>query len=207
MNGVIMPTNPPFEPMLPDLNTSLGNMSKKEALKYFNWYLAHQQERISYLSAFSGVVLDFSEQSLVNLWAWYLGVVRVEKVMSDEKASTRSLLAGLSEELIDLCIDVNPTKLSSQSLQILWDIQRYFAEFFVHNHKKLRWVCQNTRKSDIYFNHPQIVGNFDNDRPSKITYVIVPEVEINAPMAHILDGERIEDDLLNQYLEHKQYLL
>lgn len=63
--------------------------TKKEAEIYFHWYVEHIGERITYLGNYlhaqgQSIELDFSIDSLIAIWNWYVKQIEVEKYTQNE---------------------------------------------------------------------------------------------------------------------------
>lgn len=146
---------PPFE------IKQFEKMTKKEAQLHFDWYVSEVPKRIelikkAYLETGGGKLedLDFSPQSLVNLWSWFIPrIVTVTK--SDEEIADE--LNQVPEWFKDKVFE-NKMKLNIGSLSIAMDIAIYFAEVFIHNFDKLYWGFVTKPKSLVYVNSPVIVG-------------------------------------------------
>ncbi len=67
----------------------------EEAQAYFDWYINKIPERIDYLSGFSGVNLDYSEDSLKHIWKWFLKNAVIEK-------TPRSVIKELRKALTNI---------------------------------------------------------------------------------------------------------
>lgn len=82
---------PPFE-MKP-----FKDMTKKEAQNHFDWYVREIPTRIELLknaySATGGIEkkdLDYSSESLIKLWQWYINNADIEEKSEEVKVSKES---------------------------------------------------------------------------------------------------------------------
>ena len=72
------------------------SFTKREAEIYFNWYIEHIDERIEYLCEYvhsqgQSIELDFSVNSIIEIWDWYVKQIKIERY-------TRSELEEIAKE-------------------------------------------------------------------------------------------------------------
>ena len=63
----------------PPIHKPIRSLNKNEAQAYFEWYIGKLEERIEYLQSVSGVTLDYSPESLIPIWGWFLKNAEIEK--------------------------------------------------------------------------------------------------------------------------------
>ena len=68
-----------YDILISPINKQFKNFTKKEAESYFEWYKNQLNPRIEYLRKYSGVDLDYSVNSLVDIWGWFLKIAETEK--------------------------------------------------------------------------------------------------------------------------------
>ena len=115
--------------------------------------------------------LDYSEESLSNLWTWYRGYMNlVKKSINGNKSIEKEL-----SEILDA---------------IEMDIAIYFAETLIHNHPQLNWdyVKKGTK---LYAYHQPVVTGFDDSGffllPWQIIQVCVADEEYYGEEINILE--------------------
>lgn len=178
---------PPFEVK------TFKNMSKKEAETHFNWYVNEIPSRLELLektyretSNEVEIVLDYSPESLIKLWQWYINNVEIEE-KSEE-------LKKLEMEQYPEWVRVN---LSSQKISIGWmaiamDIAIYFSEFFIREHTTIKWGIVSKPKSLAYINKPVLVGfkgGLDLDSTNLVRVLT----------SKLIDGDKDANSLLKVY--------
>ena len=133
--------NPPFE------IESFETMSKKEAQKHFEWYITQIPRRISMLGIAYEIMegdqikLDFTRESLVNLWEWMLPKISVtEKSVEEIKAEKESLPEWVADY-------VKSYKISTETLILATDVSIYFAQSFIERYPNLSWSIKFKPKS------------------------------------------------------------
>ena len=82
-----------YEGVDPPLKKQFHLLNKKEAQRYFDWFINIIPERIAMLRRACiedgvGDILDYTPESLVPLWRWYLDDVQIEE-LSREKYESR----------------------------------------------------------------------------------------------------------------------
>ena len=87
---VIPPISKPFEKF---------NLSETET--YFKWYMDQLCNRIKYLQDYSNTVLNFSVDSLVDIWGWFLKVAEIEKTPKIKMNEVKRQLKGQPKEIVE----------------------------------------------------------------------------------------------------------
>ncbi len=184
---------PPFE------IKEFYEMNKKEAKEHFEWYISEIPHRIEILKNIYEELggkkenLDYSINSLEDLWKWYLKNVQIidksEKEILEEK---EALPEWLKNEKIML------KKISIPWLAIAMDISIYLGEVFVRNNPQLQWTFVTKPKKIIHVNKP-VIGDFKNDKMDTrhILYVLTLK---------IVNNTTNEKALLNLYNVWMEYL-
>ena len=163
--------------IFPD-DKSFKEMNKAEAQAYFDWFTSHVDERSEYLrkKVSEGLKipmesLDFSMESLILIWRWFLENAELQKTPKSVLRDLRKELKanGQPEEFIEYMIREHSAELSIFSRYVIIDIGMYVGKMFVTNFQTLRWDYYTDNKRDSFFNRPQIFGfvNFNYDPPFK----------------------------------------
>lgn len=178
---------PPFE------IKPFKDMSKKEAEAHFTWYVEEIPSRLDLLektyremSNEDKIALDYTAESLIKLWQWYINNVEIEE-KSEE-------LKKLEMEQYPEWVRIN---LSSQKISIGWmaiamDIAIYFSEFFIREHTTIKWGIVSKPKSLAYINKPVLVGfkgGLDLDSTNLVRVLT----------SKLIDGDKDANSLLKIY--------
>lgn len=148
--------------------------TKKEAEIYFNWYVEHIGDRIRYLSKYvhfqcQSIELDFSINSLITIWNWYVKQIEVEKYTQDElEEIAKKYPKWICKEIMS-----DETKLSYKTLAICSDVAIYFAEVFrKHNKRDISWGFFTSPKTYDSVNEPVLLGFIGNQNlnPRRMVY-------------------------------------
>lgn len=126
------------------------SFTKREAEIYFNWYIEHIDERIEYLCEYvhsqgQSIELDFSVNSIIEIWDWYVKQIKIERYTRSElEEIAKEYPQWIREEIIS-----DDIKLSYETLAICSDVAIYFAEVFRRqNENDISWgVFYKTEKT------------------------------------------------------------
>ena len=173
----------------------------EEAQAFFDWYIKNIPERINYLSDFSGINLDYSEDSLKHIWKWFLKNAIIEKTPKPVIKQLRKDLNKFPKSFIDYVINEEKTRFSLESCGIINDIGMYLGEVFIRNCVGIRWGyhTQDYNK-DSFINTPELQGFEDKDYspPFKMNFDVEHMVSVQA--SKMFDGTQSDLDLFNIYM-------
>lgn len=198
----------PFIP-LAELQKSNYEFTKKEASQYYEWFVSNVDERANYLRDFISEKqniepskLDFSPDSLILVWKWFLSVVSVERISEEELTAVKRIYAGVPQPMFDELVKERSLRLNVTAEYVLRDIGMYVSKMFIDNYSGLTWKLKLKPKSDVHANLPVIVG-FIDDNPAyeKPYYPELEPVDLARTPALKLIRKPFEapqnDDLLN----------
>lgn len=143
---------PPFE------NKRFLEMNKKEALKFYEWYINEIPNRLKIFGELlveKNVVssLSFSPSILIPIWTWYEKEIGL-RTLSDSQYQKK--LSSYPEWMHDF---VSNKELSFNTLNIGMDLAAFFAELFIQENKgKIKWGIITGRKRFADGNQPVLVG-------------------------------------------------
>ena len=151
-----------YEGVSPPLTKRFHLLNKTEAMRYFDWFIRIIPERIDMLRKaciFDGVgdILDYTPESLVPLWRWYLGDVKIEELPQEEYEAR---LAAVPDYLKE---EIGRYEIARGYRLIVWDISIYFAECMLRACPKISWGIVFKPKNYISVNRPVLVG-FEHDQ-------------------------------------------
>ena len=167
-------------------------LSRIEAKQHFDWYVKQIPSRLSLLqdyyteSCSISNHLDFSEQSLVNIWNWFIENVEIIEKLNSEIEEEKAIIPNWMHETI------TQTKIATKWKSIAHDIGLYFATSLIKGNNSLKWDIVYTPKNFISVNKP-IVSGFN----SKL--ILDPAIIINNLSNKCIDNSADKEDLLNIY--------
>lgn len=194
-----------YVPLIPPIHKPFKELSKREAKEYFEWFLSHVDERSNYIRAkvsdglkISIDLVDFSMESLVYVWRWFLQVAELQKTPEEVFKNIRRELemSGAPGEFIEDEIRERSRELSIFSRYVIRDIGMYVGKMFVTNYESLRWDYY-TKKRDSFANMPQIFGFIDTayNPPFEPHFEPIHFTEMQA--SNLLSNTQDENDLYN----------
>ncbi len=149
----------------PDLLKDFDKMKKKEAEKYFNWYINEINNRILYLKTYmqkdieGESIFDYTPESLIPLWEWFQTKIEFEEMTENE---IQQELEDSPNRLKFLVLE-DTRKISLNTLSIATDVANYFAEVFRKNNPSIYWGFFTKPKNRISVNEPVLLGFIGND--------------------------------------------
>lgn len=204
-----------YKPLIIPINKPFEKLSKKEANNYFEWFVAHIDERADYIREIISLdldisidVLDFSLPSLVYIWRWFLNVVEIDKTpRSTLKAIRKELKSnGESKEFISDMLRENEQELSIFSRYIIRDIAMYVGKMFVSNFPVLRWDYHTDTAKDSFANIPQIFGFIDDAYSPPFEEQFDPIHYVEMVASNIFDNTQTETDLYDMYIRWMKWI-
>lgn len=199
-----------YKPLIIQADKPFQEMTKKEADAYSEWFLSKIDERSEYLREIvsEGLhidikQLDFTLDSTLLIWKWFLKEAKLAKTPESELDKIREGLRGMPQSFIDHMVEMARVELSIRTEYILRDIGMYLGKMFISNYENLRWTIKYKPKSYIYVNVPIIVG-FVDDKP-EYPKPFHPDLEpidfARLPAMKIFEGTQKESDLYEKCKE------
>ena len=168
-------------------------MTEKDAKEHYEWYLSEIPNRLDLLEKAvialkqnHEVKLNFSKDTLIDLWGWYIDNVQIIQKSDEEYQNELVSSNPMIKEFI------KKEEIATGWLSIAMDISIYFAECLVKNNEVLNWGLVTKPKSLACANKPIIIG-FKNNMKLDATNVIFVLTR------KILKGDRKRDVLLQLY--------
>lgn len=149
----------PYDLLVPPEGCNYRAMTPAQAKRSFAWFLEHIPERMQYMRArcakdlkISEERLDYSSESLVFVWRWFIKTARIEKTPQEEVEQMEKAAVIFGESY------VNRTQFTVATQYILRDVAMYLGQCYVKNYKVLTWSYRTKPKSDVYLNQPLVSG-------------------------------------------------
>ena len=202
-----------YQPLSLPVWKSFEKMDEKEAANYFNWFLGHVDERSDYLIqrvsatlCISANELNFSLQSLIPIWHWFLSAVEVCETPKNVLNKMQKKIGRRNYEFANDMIRANSIELSPLSRYVIRDIGMYVGKMFVNNYNVLRWDYHTNIKQDSFANIPQVFGfiNCAYTPPFEMQFDPIHYVEMTA--SNIFDNTETKLDLYNTCKKWLQWI-
>lgn len=149
----------PYDLLVPPEGCNYRAMTPAQAKRSFAWFLEHIPERMQYMRArcakdlkIPEERLDYSSESLVFVWRWFIKTARIEKTPQEEVERMEKAAVIFGESY------VNRTQFTVATQYILRDVAMYLGQCYVRNYKVLTWSYRTKPKSDVYLNQPLVSG-------------------------------------------------
>lgn len=157
-----------YMPIVSPIPKSHFDFTRNEAQEYYGWFLKNVDVRAAYLRDFISrkrniptEKLNYSLDSLILVWEWFLSIAFVEKASEEELAAIRKRYEGVPQPMFDSLVKQNSLRLSTTTEYVLFDIGLYVAKMFTENYPCLEWHLKLKPKSDVNANLAVITGFID----------------------------------------------
>lgn len=185
-------------------------MNPIKAREFFEWYVHRIPNEIDWLgtklaSSYKSQYtdrkrLDYSEESLIYLWSWYLERLEFIKVTEQKKLERLQLKKRTRKPIA--VVEINGAQVYEGALVRALDISLYFAELFRRKHEAqgIHWGYITEPKSLPYVNRPLLRGF--KPEPGTGAEVVMDQIGIFYDLAvRAAAGERDKEALLKLYRE------
>lgn len=161
--------------LIPPLDKPIDALSKAEAQAFFDWYISKLDERTEYLRSFTGLDLDYSSQSLIDLWSWFLKRAEVEKTPEEILTRKKNALIEANLPIWEHVLAADSVQLSKETIFIMTDVSMYLGQVFTKNYPSIYWSFYTRPKNDIHVNQPLLLGFPNEIFPEKKRCSFLPD--------------------------------
>lgn len=186
--------------LIPPINKPFAEFTLKETECYFQWHINHIDERVIYLSDFSGITLDYTVESLVDIWRWFLEIAEIEKTPKRKINELEKQLGKIPKEIADTILTEQKEHFTLQTEYIIRDIAMYFGQVYVKNNPSISWGYHTDINKDSFANMPLLVGFEDRDFNPPFKVEFEPIFIVHGIACNIFDKEQNTTDLKEMYL-------
>ncbi len=139
--------------------TPFGDMSKKQADQYYQWFLTEKEHRIQQLEQYvkqstNNISLDKEPDSLIDLWEWFEGNIEWENKTEQE---LHNELDGQPNWMRPHIL-AETRKMTVLTLALGMDISIYFGETLIYNNPSIYWGYKTSPKKLDGVNRPILLG-------------------------------------------------
>lgn len=188
-----------YEILIPPLSKPFDQLTKKEAQQFFDWYMATMDGRIAYLKIASGLKLDYSPDSLIPLWKWFLKKAEIEVTPQASLQALEAQLRSAKSPFVKEVLADRAKQLSLETEYILQDIARYFGEVYVKNYPFIHWGFYSTPKREMNVNQPVLMGFPNKIFPEKKGVPLPPLHVVRVRALRLLSSEASKYDLYDLF--------
>lgn len=188
-----------YEILIPPISKPFDQLSKKEAQQFFDWYTAAMNDRIAYLKRASGLELDYSPDSLIPLWKWFLKNAEIEITPEARLQELERQLRSANSPFVKEVLADHAKQLSLETEYMLQDIARYFGEVYVKNYPFIQWGFYSAPKNELNVNQPVLMGFPNRIFPEKKGVPLPPLHVVRVCALRLLSNKASKMDLYDLY--------
>ena len=185
--------------LIPPLNKPFRKFTQKEAENYFIWHKSQLKPRIEYLQNYACVDLNYSVDSLNNIWDWFIKIAEIEKTPKIKIKELKNQLKNQPKEIIEDVLNEQSKQFSLETEYIIRDIAMYFGEVYVRNNASITWGYHTDVKLDSFANMPLLVGFEDRDFKPPFKTHFEPVFMVRGVACNLFDGDQTKEDLSELY--------
>ena len=176
------------------------SMTEKDAEEHFYWFLANVPLRIKYLNSFcaGSVKLDFSYESLIDLWKFFLSIAKIEVIPEDIRKELQKKYSSFGDDF------VGTHRLSTSTEYLVRDIGIYLSEVFKKTSSKIYWSFSISPKSYFFVNRPMLAGFVDTNFDPPFLCECDPIHLVGVQASKLLSCDHDKNDLYNMALVWKE---
>ena len=163
-----------YEILVPPLDKYIHLLNDAEAQAHFEWFISKLDERVEYLRQFTKLKLDYSPDSLVDIWAWFLKRAKLEKTPEARLQEIEKQLMVAQNPLTKEILAENNVQFTLVTEYIMRDVGMYFGQVFVKNHPTIYWSYEKGAEHYVFANHPALYGFPNEIFPEKAGVPLVP---------------------------------
>lgn len=141
------------------VNKDIYTFSKEEAKEYFKWFTSIKSERLRILESkvqemYPEWKLDFTRNSLINLYEWFGKKVIYRNINEEEKEEIKKQIS--KTPLLVGVIDIPETTFTDETVSICFDIGVYMGDALIFNVLGTKWVQKINSTNYIDYAQPII---------------------------------------------------
>lgn len=196
-----------YDFLIPPYGFDFRSMTPAQAKKNFSWFLDHIPERMEYLCGrcakdlkISENQLDYSAESLISVWRWFLKFARVEETPRENIEQMEKASEIFGESFI------NRVQFTVATQYMLHDVGMYLGECFVRNYTALEWTYYTKPKSDVYVNQPTISGFQMTYQGKQGAVSFAPLHMVKVQAAKLFDHTHNDQDVLSIFTYWRKYV-
>lgn len=195
-----------YDILIPPITKPFEKFSPSEAETYFKWFLSQLDKRIEYLQDYSQITLNYSIDSLVDIWEWFLNIAEIERTPKIKINDIKMQLKDQPKEIAEIILKEQSEQFTLETEYIIRDIAMYFGEVCTKNNPSISWGYHTDITADSFANMPLLIGFEDRDYEPPFKASFDPIFTVHCSACNIFDGNQEKDDLLNIYNKWKRMI-
>lgn len=189
-----------YDLLVPPLGLECSKMTPKQVKENFDWFISKIPERMEYFrkrcSSDMDIEvgkLDFSAESILYIWKWFLKTAQVEKISKSEVEEMKVKYAQFGDSWVEY------ERFSVVTEFILRDIGMYIGQAFVQSSELITWSYVSKPKNLVHVNAPILIGFVDNRYDPPFRPQLEPIGAVRGQALRLLTNESKEADLFNLF--------
>lgn len=188
-----------YDILIPPITKPFEVFSLNEAEDYFNWFISNLDKRAFYLEKYSNARLDYSVDSLIEIWSWFLKVADIEKTPKEKLDEIKVQLKGKPKNFINNIIQEQLEQFTLETEYVIRDVAMYFGEVIVRNNNSIYWGYHTDIKKDSFANRPLLMGFEDRDFNPPFQASFDPVFTVRGIACNLFDNSQNKNDLVGMY--------
>ena len=196
-----------YDLLIPPIGLNFQKMTPKQAKENFDWFISKIPERMNYFRNRCAKdlnilpeELNYSPESLVVIWRWFLKTAKMEKTPKDELEKMKEGAKIFGESFI------NREQFTVATKFVIRDIGMYVGQVYTINYPLLYWHYRTRPRNSINVNQPLIAGfrakYIGNE--GDVYFQPIHMVEVQA--ANFYDKSQKETDIYNIFTKWVEYI-
>ena len=200
-------TDVKYDLLVPPQGINYGEMTPAQEKESFEWFVEKIPERREYFRNCRArdlripvEKLDYSKESRVLVWRWFLKTERREKTPKEqhEKMRQGGKIFGPSF--------INYEQFTVATHFTIRDIAMYVGQYWIFNYPQLYWEYKTKPKDSVTVNQPIMSGLRASYRGKEEAISFAPLHMVGVQAAKIFDHSAKKNDLLNVILFWEQHV-
>ena len=196
-----------YDLLVPPLGLDCSKLTPKQAKENFDWFVSKIPERMKYLSSRCASdlklqieKLDFSAESILLIWKWFLGKAQIERTPKDEIEQMKRKYAQFGDSWVEY------ERFSVATEYVIRDIGMYLGQAFVHFSNHIEWGYVTKPKNLVHVNAPILIGFEDYRYTPTFKPQFEPISAVRRQALNLMTKESKESDLYNLFIKWLEYV-
>jgi len=188
----------------PPHGIEFDKMTRTQALNTFRWCMAKMPAMTDWLreqvhtDLKLGAVMNFTPQSLLVLWTWFLSTARIEMMPFDDYIALNA-----EDETPDPKLTLGFTY-ETRLIQLF--VAMYLGRCFTAASPGLSWDCTISVTSDTVYGQPKLNGFVIDNNCKKSPASFAPYHMVGIQLSRLIHGTASDTDLFSVFKKWMEYL-
>ena len=196
-----------YDLLVPPLGLDFYNMTPKQAKENFEWFISKIPERMEYFRNrctsdlnIRKESLDYSADSLILIWRWFLKTARMEKTPNEILDKMKQGAKVFGESFI------NWEQFTVATQFIMRDIGMYIGQSYVLNYPRLYWHYYTKPKNEVNAKQPVVAGFYFKDQFTEGEVNVNPMSFVDGAASRFYSKTQNENDIYDSYMQSVKWI-